>query len=111
MIPRPHVDWFALAPIIALLAAAMIALLAAVLVRPRGRRTFAAVASALGYAVALGFAIALYARTGHGHPVIAGSMQRDRCGEFAQMIVAATGILAVGVSVRERMTEEHVAEY
>ena len=111
MIPRPHVDWFALAPIIALLAAAMIALLAAVLVRPRGRRTFAAVASALGYAVALGFAIALYARTGHGHPVIAGSMQRDRFGEFAQMIVAATGILAVGVSVRERMTEEHVAEY
>jgi NADH-quinone oxidoreductase subunit N len=111
VIPRPHVDWFALAPINALLAAAMIALLSAVLVRPGGRRTFAAIACALGYAVALGFAIALYARTGHGHPVIAGTMQRDRFGEFAQMIVAATGILAIGVSLRERMTDEHVAEY
>jgi NADH-quinone oxidoreductase subunit N len=111
VIPRPHVDWFALAPINALLAAAMIALLAAVLVRPRARRAFAAGVCALGYAVALGFAIALYVKTPHGHAIIAGSMQRDRFGEFAQMIVAATGILAIGVSVRERMTDEHVAEY
>jgi NADH-quinone oxidoreductase subunit N len=111
VIPRPHVDWFALAPINALLAAAMIALLAAVLVRPRARRTFTAVVCALGYAAAFGFAIALYVRTGHGHGVIADSMQRDRFAQYAQMIVAATGVLAVGVSVRERMTDEHVAEY
>ena len=111
MIPRPHVDWFALAPINALLAAAAIALLAAVLVPRRARRTFTAVVCALGYAVAFGFAIALYVRSGHGHGVIADSMRRDRFAELAQMIVAGTGILAVGVSVRERMTDEHVAEY
>jgi NADH-quinone oxidoreductase subunit N len=111
VIPRPHVDWFALAPIMALLAATAIALLGAVLVPPRARRMFTAVVCALGYAVALGFAIALYARTGHGHTEIANSMVRDRFGEFAQMIVASTGILAVGVSVRERMSDSHVAEY
>ena len=111
MIPRPHVDWFALAPINALLAAAAIALLAAVLVPRRARRTFTALVCALGYTVAFGFAIALYVRSGHGHGVIADSMRRDRFAELAQMIVAGTGILAVGVSVRERMTDEHVAEY
>ena len=111
MIPRPHVDWFALAPINALLAATGIALLAAVLVPPRARRTFAAAVCALGYAVAFGFAIALYVRTGHGHGVVADSMRRDRFGEYAQLIVAGTGILAIGVSIRERMTDDHVAEY
>jgi NADH-quinone oxidoreductase subunit N len=111
VIPRPHVDWFALAPINALLAATAIALLAAVLVPRRSRRTFASVVCALGYAVALGFAIALYVKTGHGHGEIADSMRRDRFAQYAQMIVAATGILAVGVSVRERMTDDHVAEY
>jgi NADH-quinone oxidoreductase subunit N len=111
VIPRPHVDWFALAPINALLAAAAIALLAAVLVPARMRRTFTSVACALGYVVALGFAIALYVRSGHGIGLIADSMRRDRFAELAQMIVAGTGFLAVGVSVRERMTDEHVAEY
>jgi NADH-quinone oxidoreductase subunit N len=111
VIHRPHVDWFALAPVNALLAAMAIALLAAVLVPRDARRTFTASVCALGYAAALGFAIALYVRSGHGHGVIADSMRRDRFAELAQMIVGGTGILAVGVSVRERMTDEHVAEY
>jgi NADH-quinone oxidoreductase subunit N len=111
VIPRPHVDWFALAPVIALLAAAAIALLSAVLVPARTRRTFTSVVCAAGYAVAFAFAVALYVRSGHGIGLIADSMRRDRFAELAQMIVAGTGVLTVGISLRERMTDEHVAEY
>jgi len=95
----------------ALLAAAGIALLAAVLV-PRGtRKPFAAAVCAAGYAVAFGFAIALYVRSAQGHGVIADAMRRDRWAELAQMIVAGSGLLATGISYRERSRDEHVGEY
>jgi NADH-quinone oxidoreductase subunit N len=111
MIHRPHVDWFALAPVNALLAAAGIALLTAVLV-PRGaRRGAAAALCALGYAVALGFASALYVRSGHGTGVVADAIRRDRFAELAQLIVAGAGLLATGISFRERMRDDHVGEY
>jgi NADH-quinone oxidoreductase subunit N len=111
MIQRPHIDWFALAPVNALLAAAAIALLAAVLVPRRARRTTAATVCALGYAVAFGFAVALYVRSAHGHGVVADAIRRDRFAELAQMIVAGAGVLATGISFRERMRDNHVAEY
>jgi NADH-quinone oxidoreductase subunit N len=111
VIHRPHIDWFALAPMNALLAALALALMAAVLVPHRARRTTAAVVCALGYAVALGFAIALYVRSAHAGGVIADSLRRDRFTALAQMIVAGSGFLAVGVSFRERMRDDHVAEY
>jgi NADH-quinone oxidoreductase subunit N len=111
VIPRPHVDWFALAPENALLAAAAIALLSAVLVPRRARRTTGAVVCALGYATAFGFAIALYVRSGHGHGVVAAAIRRDRFAELAQMIVAGGGLIATGISFRERMRDDHVAEY
>ncbi|TMK27532.1 MAG: NADH-quinone oxidoreductase subunit N [Actinobacteria bacterium] len=111
MIQRPHIDWFALAPVNALLAAAAIALLAAVLVPRRARRTTAATVCALGYAVAFGFAVALYVRSAHGHGVVADAIRRDRFAELAQIIVAGAGLLATGISFRERMRDNHVAEY
>ena len=52
MIPRPHIDWFALAPMNALLAASAIALLSAVLVPRPWRKGVASTFCALGYAVA-----------------------------------------------------------
>jgi NADH-quinone oxidoreductase subunit N len=111
MIHRPHVDWLALAPVNALLLASALALLCAVLV-PRGpRKTAAALLCALGYAVAFGFAIALYVRSGHGHGVVADAIRRDRLAGLAGMIVAGTGLLAVGISYRERSRDEHVGEY
>ena len=67
MIHKPHVDWFVLAPTNALLAATAVALLGAVLFPARVRRVSAAAVCAAGYAIAFGFAVALYARTGHGH--------------------------------------------
>jgi len=111
MIHRPHVDWFALAPVNALLLASALALLCAVLVPSRSRKTAAALLCALGYTVALGFAIALYVRSGHGQGVVADAIRRDRLAELAGMIVAGTGLLAVGISYRERSRDEHVGEY
>ena len=62
MIDRPHIDWFALAPVNALLAAAALALLCAVLVPHNRRKPVAAVLCALGYAASFGFAVAIYVR-------------------------------------------------
>src|SRR5262249_46073866 len=111
MIPRPHVDWFALAPVNALLAATAIALLAAVLVPRNARRTSGAVVCALGYATAFGFAIALYVRSAHGTGVVRDALTRDRYTALAQIFVAGAGLLATRVSFRERMRDDHIAEY
>src|ERR671930_442504 len=111
MIPRPHVDWFALAPVNALLAAAALALLCAVLVPRASRKGAAASFCALGYAVAFGFAVALYVRSAHGHGVVADALRRDRLAELATLIVAGSGLLATAISYRERAREDHVGEY
>ena len=111
MIPRPNIDWFALAPVNALLVATAVALLSAVLVPRSWRKPFAATVCALGYAVAFGFAVALYVRSANGHGVVADAFRRDRLAELATIIVAGTGILAVGVSYRERARDAHVGEY
>src|SRR5206468_12521243 len=111
LIPRPHVDWFALAPELALLGATGFALLGAVLMPRRERRDFAALAAALGFAFAFVWAVVLYIHTPIPHGVIADSVRRDRFGAMAQAIVAGSGLLAVGVSYAQRLRDEHVAEY
>ena len=111
MIQRPHVDWFALAPVNALLLATGLALLCAVLVRRPWRRGVAASVCALGYAAAFGFAIALYVRSAHGHGVVADAFRRDRLAELATMVVAGSGLLTVALSYRDRAREDHAAEY
>jgi NADH-quinone oxidoreductase subunit N len=110
VIPRPHVDWFALAPVNALLLASGVALLCAVLLPRPWRRSVAAALCAIGYAVAFGFAIAVYVRSAHGQGIIADAIRRDRFAELATMIVAGSGLLTIGVSYRER-AREHAAEY
>ena len=111
MIPRPHVDWFALAPVNSLLAVSALALLCAVLVPRSARKPVAAALCALGYAVAFGLAIALYVRSAHGHGVVADAIRRDRLAELAGTIVAGTGLLATAISYRERSRADHVGEY
>ena len=111
MIHRPHVDWFALAPVNALLLATALALLCAVLVPRPWRKGAAAALCAVGYAVAFGFAVALYVRSAHGHGIVADAIRRDRLAELAALIVAGSGLVAVGISYRERAREDHVAEY
>src|SRR5438552_1400804 len=111
MIQRPHVDWFALAPVNALLLAAALALLCAVLVPRARRQEIAATFCALGYAAAFGLAVALYVRSAHGHGVVADALRRDRLAELATLLVAGSGLLAVGISYREHAREAHVGEY
>jgi NADH-quinone oxidoreductase subunit N len=108
---QPHIDWFALAPVNAMLAAAGLSLLGAVLVPRSVRKPVTATFCALGYATALGFAIALYAKSTHGHGVVADAFRRDRLAELAAIIVAGSGLLATAVSYAERWREDHVGEY
>jgi len=111
VIPRPHVDWFALAPVNALLLATGIALLCAVLVPRRWRKGVAATVCALGYAVAFGFAVALYVKSAHGHGVVADAFRRDRLAQLATMILAGSGLLTIGLSYGGRDRDDHAAEY
>ncbi len=111
MIHRPHVDWFALAPVNALLLASALALLCAVLVPRARRKDLAATFCALGYLAAFGLAVALYVRSANGHGVVADAFRRDRLAELATMIVAGSGLLAAAISYRERAREDHVGEY
>jgi NADH-quinone oxidoreductase subunit N len=111
MIPKPHVDWFALAPELMLLGAAGFALMGAVLLPRHTRRDFGSLAAAFGFAGAFVYAIVVYVHTPDVHSVIADSVHRDRFGALAQLIVCGAGLLTVGVSYAERMRDEHIAEY
>jgi len=111
MIDRPHIDWFALAPVNALLAASALALLCAVLVPGPWRKRVSAVLCALGYAAAFGLGIALYVRSAQAHGVVADALSRDRLAELATILVAGSGLLATAISYQERWREDHVGEY
>jgi NADH-quinone oxidoreductase subunit N len=111
VIPRPHVDWFALAPINALLVASALSLLCAVLVPRARRKPVAATLCAVGYAVACGFAVALYVRSAEAHGVVANALERDRLAQLAGLILAGSGLFATAIAYRERSREDHVGEY
>ena len=111
MIHRPHVDWLAIAPSNALLAAAAIVLLASVFLPRSARRPFSAMVCAIGFVVAFVFAAVLYSHGAVPHEEIAAAMRRDRFGAIAQLIVAGSGLLAVGLSYGERSSEDHIGEY
>jgi NADH-quinone oxidoreductase subunit N len=111
VIPTPHVDWLAISAPVSLLAAGGISLLAAVLVPRRWRRNFGAAVCALGFAAAFAFAVILYVKSPDGHGVIGDAIQRDRLAALTQMIIAGSGLLAVGTSYSEPMADDHIAEY
>jgi NADH-quinone oxidoreductase subunit N len=111
VIPKPHVDWFALAPVNSLLVATGVALLCAVLVPRNWRKGTTGVVCGLGYAAAFGFAVALYVRSADAHGVVANAFSRDRLTALATMIVAGAGLLTVAVAYTERAREDHAAEY
>ncbi|HEX7255920.1 MAG TPA: NADH-quinone oxidoreductase subunit N [Gaiellaceae bacterium] len=108
---KPVVDWFALAPALALLAGAGFALLGAVLLPRQAVRAFGAVVCALGFAGAGVAAGLLYWKSGEATYEVAEAIRRDRFGALAQMIVAGAGLLAVGISYGQRTRREHVGEY
>jgi len=111
VIVKPHVDWFALAPSLSLLAASGLLLMVAVFVGERSRRTVAAFVGFAGFVAAGIWAAFLAARSPHAQLLVHDAMIRDRWGAVAQVLLAGCGAIAVLIAYRERMRNEHVAEY
>jgi NADH-quinone oxidoreductase subunit N len=111
VISKPHVDWFALSPELALLAASTLSLFVAVLVPGWARRPLAALFTVAGFITSFALAATLYALSADGHGVVADAIRRDRFGALAMLIVAGSGLLAVGISYREPVRNGHDAEY
>ncbi len=109
-IPSPHVDWLALSPSLALLAASGLCLLGAVLFPRDSRRLFSAVVAFAGFVAAGVLAGGVYADTPDGTSLLADSMTRDRLAAFTQVILAGIGALVVLVSHGDRR-RDHVGEY
>jgi len=111
VIQKPHVDWFALAPVLVLLGGSAIALLSAVLVPAVVRKQFAAIIAFLAFAGSLATAVMLDVRSPHAVALVGDAMFRDRWGALAQVILGGCGAVAVLISYREGWRFEHVAEY
>ncbi len=108
---KPTVDWFALSPSLALLAAAALALLGAVLVPAGARKIFSASTAALGFVASGVLAGLLFSETPEATLEVADAMVRDRFGAFAQIVIAGAGLVAVAISYGQRTRAEHVGEY
>ena len=109
MIHTPHVDWFSIATILALLGASFVALLGAVLTPAAWRRTFAVTVAALGSLAGIVLSVWLYVNSAHGHRVIAASFYRDRWTALSQAIIC--GIALVTVLVGAERVREHESEF
>src|SRR5581483_6467037 len=92
-------------------AAAGLLLMVAVFVPPATRRAVAASTGFAGFVAAGVFAAFLDARSPHVTLLVHDAMIRDRFGALAQVILAGCGAIAVLIAYRERMRDEHVAEY
>jgi NADH-quinone oxidoreductase subunit N len=107
----PPIDWFALAPTLALLTSGALNLILAVLWPRSWKRPTTAVVCALGFAGAIVAAALLFSHSADGHGVIADVIQRDRLGALTAIIIAGAGLLAIGTSYSEPMADDHIAEY
>jgi NADH-quinone oxidoreductase subunit N len=92
VIDTPHIDWFGLSPILALVGTAFFALLCAVLVPRAARRLAAASISALGFAAGIVLSIWLYVDSANGHRIVAGAFYRDRWTALGQVILCGIGL-------------------
>jgi NADH-quinone oxidoreductase subunit N len=111
VINTPSVDWFAISTILVLLGASFIALLGAVLVPNRARRTFATVVSALGFVGGLVTSVWLYVDSADGHRVVADAFYRDRWTALSQVILCGIGLATSLVASEQMALDEHVAEF
>ncbi len=109
MIDTPNVDWLALSPSVALLAAAGIALLS-VLLPEWMQKPLAATAAFAGFVVAAGCAVVVFDKTPSPEVLLDGSMVRDQLAAMAQVILGVTGAAVVLASWGERRRTNH-AEY
>jgi NADH-quinone oxidoreductase subunit N len=101
-VSRPPVDWLAISPTLAPLAAAGLCLMVAMLVPRAARKATSAVIAAAGFVTAFTFAAVLYDRSPTGESVIAEAIRRDRFAALAAILVAGAGLVVVAVSYGER---------
>jgi NADH-quinone oxidoreductase subunit N len=111
VIVKPHVDWFALSPVLALLGASGLLLMVAVFTRRAIRRGLSALVGFGGFVTAFVLAVVLDVKSPHATTLIHDSMFRDRWAALAQILIAGAGGITVLTSYRERWRDEHVAEY
>jgi NADH-quinone oxidoreductase subunit N len=109
VIDTPSVDWLALAPTIALLAAAGVALLSALLPAWM-RKAVAGVAALAGFAATAILAGVVFGESPSPEVLLEGTMVRDQLAAMAQVILGVTGAVVVLASWGERRRENH-AEY
>ena len=109
---QPTIDWAALSPELILLGGAAICLIIPLFLPGGWRRPFSAVVGGLcflGAGVAAGI---LFAGDETGVGIVADAIQRDRLAELAQIFVAGSGLLAVGVSIGwQREERTRAGEY
>jgi NADH-quinone oxidoreductase subunit N len=110
---RPTIDWAALSPELILLGGASVCLVLALFLPWGWRRPFCAAVAALCFLGAGAAAIALFtADAGASEGIVANALRRDRLAELAQILVAGSGLLAVGASLGwERSERTRVGEY
>ena len=111
MIAKPHVDWFAISPSLALLVAAAALLMIAVFVPAGPRRAVAAFTGFAGFVAAFVLAVLVDVRSPVATTIVDDSLYRDRWAALAQVLIAGAGAVAVLIAYRERMRDEHIAEY
>jgi NADH-quinone oxidoreductase subunit N len=109
---QPTIDWAALSPELALLGGASLCLVVTLFLPQGYRRPFAAIVATLcfiGAGIAAGI---LFASDDTGRAVVANAIRRDRLAELAQILIAGSGLLAVGTSFGwERHERTRVGEY
>jgi NADH-quinone oxidoreductase subunit N len=117
----PHIDWFGLGPIFALVGTSFFALLCAVLVPRALRRVAAASISAVGFTAGIVLSIWLYVDSAHGHTIVSGAFYRDRWTALGQVILCAVGLATTLLAVEHvpgwgrdsdlARRDDHVAEF
>ncbi len=109
-IETPSVDWLALSPVLALLAAAGLCLLGAVLVPESSRRIFSTFVAGTGFIAAGILATRLFDVSSEPSLLLSESMTRDRLAALTQVILAGVGLGAVLLAWGDER-RHHVGEY
>jgi NADH-quinone oxidoreductase subunit N len=117
----PHIDWFGLSPVLALIGTSFFALLCAVLVPHAFRRVAAASISVAGFTAGIVLAVWLYVDSANGHTIAAGAFYRDRWTALGQVILCAVGLATTLLAVEHvpgwsrdadpARRDDHVSEF
>ncbi len=109
-IATPTVDWYALAPLLVLLAGSCVCALAAVLLREDWKPPAGALV-ALGCFVGAGITAAvLFSDSATPESIVADAAVRDQLGSFTTVVLCGIGVLATAVAWRHGF-RRHGAEY